>query len=556
MSDQRTVAALIEREGRHRPGGDEPPRLGAAVQPRARPGWSRRRWWGVVVFAAVVWSLWSAEAGPGSINTRGWPVARDFVVAAAAPDLSGQFLSVVIESVGVTVAYAIAGTSLSVVIGVIGGVLTSETWWRRDPQHRHPGAVAAGWWVARALAAVPRGIHEAIWALFLLQILGLDPMVAVLAIGLPFGAITAKVVAEFIDDAARAPYDALRAAGAGRLGAMTYALAPLVGSDVISYAFYRLECSLRSAVVLGMIGAGGIGFQLSLSFQTLRYAEIWTLIYTLVLLSAVVDRWSAAVRTHPTLRRRRWSVAIAVVATAIAAWYLELAPRTLVSSRTRGLAADVVAATWPPRLPLGGWSALATATIDTLVISIIAIAVATLLAWPVSFLASRRADDGFLRAGGGAVARVVLLITRSVPPPVWALVVVFVVFPGSLAGGLALGFYTFGVLGRLDAEVIENADDGPARALRVAGASRAGAFAYGTLPSVAPRFTALSLYRWEVAMRETVIVGLVGAGGLGRVLSQQNAAFDRAGMVTTVAALVVLALGVDLVSARMRSDLR
>jgi phosphonate transport system permease protein len=329
-----------------------------------------------------------------------------------------------------------------------------------------------------------------------------------------------------------------------------------VGSDVTSYAFYRLECSLRSAVVLGMIGAGGIGFQLSLSFQSLRYNEIWTLIFTLVVLSAVVDRWSATVRTGPTLRWRRGSLALALVATALAWWHLELRPWTLLSERTRALAAEVAGATCPPRLPTGGWSALWAATVDTLVISIIAIAVASVLAWPVSFVASRRTDDGLVRRVSGSIARLVLLVTRSVPPPVWALLVVFVVFPGPLPGGLALGLYTFGVLGRLDAEVIENADSLPAQSLRRLGASRANAFAYGTLPTVAPRLVALSLYRWEVAMRETVIVGLVGAGGLGRVLSQQNAAFDRAGMVTSVAALVVLAFAVDLLSARMRADLR
>lgn len=196
------------------------------------------------------------------------------------------------------------------------------------------------------------------------------------------------------------------------------------------------------------------------------------------------------------------------------------------------------------------------ATVDTLVISIIAIAVATALAWPLSFVAARSPDDRPVRIVVGMVARFVLLVTRSVPPPVWALIVVFVVLPGPLAGGLALGVYTFGVLGRLDAEVIENADPAPGAMLRMLGASRVSAFGYGTVPVVAPRFVALSLYRWEVAMRETVIVGLVGAGGLGRILSQQNAAFDRAGMVTTVVALIVLALAADLLSARMRADLR
>lgn len=560
MSGRSTVASLIEseagggqdRRSPTRPGRSSP----SASSSPSGLGWNARRAWAVAVGLAVAWALWRAGAGPGSINGRGWPLVREFLAAAVAPDLSGSFLAVVVDSVAVTVAYAVAGTSLSVVIGLVGGVLASETWWRRDPQHGRGPGVAAGWWVVRSLAALPRGIHEAVLALFLLQVLGRDPMVAVLAIGVPFGAITAKVVAEFIDDAARAPYDALRAAGAGRLSAMAYALAPLVGSDVTSYAFYRLECSLRSAVVLGMIGAGGIGFQLALSFQTLRYAEIWTLVFTLVALSAAVDRWSATVRTRPSLRGRRWSVVAALAGTAIAVWYLELRPRTLLSARTRSLAVDVAEATWPPRLPAGGWSALWSATVDTLVISILAIAVASALAWPVSFLASRRDDDRPARRVAGAVARLMLLVTRSVPPPVWALIVVFVVFPGPLAGGLALGIYTFGVLGRLDAEVVENADGAPARALRMLGASSGNAFAYGTLPSVAPRFVALSLYRWEVAMRETVIVGLVGAGGLGRILSQQNAAFDRAGMVTTVAALVALALAVDLVSARMRADLR
>ena len=530
MNGRPTVAALVEREADRRPARPAPTPMGRWPTTQGhRPGWTARRRWAAAVGLAVILALWRADAGPGSINDRGWPLVQEFAAAAVSPELSGEFLSIVLDSVAVTVAYAVAGTSLSVVIGLVGGVLTSETWWRRDPLHRRGPGVGPGWWLARAVVAVPRGIHEAIWALFLLQILGRDPMVAVLAIGVPFGAITAKVVAEFIDDAARAPYDALRAAGAGRLSAMTYALAPLVGSDVTSYAFYRLECSLRSAVVLGMIGAGGIGFQLSLSFQTLRYGEIWTLVFTLVLLSAVVDRWSATIRTGSNPRWRRWSIAATVVATAASAWRLELRPQTLLSERTRTLAADVAAATWPPRLPDGGWSTLSAATVDTLVISIIAIAVASVLAWPVSLLAARGPGDRPGRVVVGAIARLLLLVTRSVPPPVWALIVVFVVFPGPLAGGLALGAYTFGVLGRLDAEVIENADPAPARSLRVLGASRSAAFAYGTMPTVAPRVAALSLYRWEVAMRETVIVGLVGAGGLGRILSQQNAAFDRAG---------------------------
>jgi phosphonate transport system permease protein len=76
------------------------------------------------------------------------------------------------------------------------------------------------------------------------------------------------------------------------------------------------------------------------------------------------------------------------------------------------------------------------------------------------------------------------------------------------------------------------------------------------VPVVAPRFVSLALYRWEVVLRETVVVGLVGAGGLGRLLAQQNAAFDEPRMLTTIAALIVAGFAVDVVSGRVRAALR
>lgn len=145
---------------------------------------------------------------------------------------------------------------------------------------------------------------------------------------------------------------------------------------------------------------------------------------------------------------------------------------------------------------------------------------------------------------------------RTCPPPLWAFVVLLVVFPGPLPGGIALGLFTVGVLGRLGADVVENADPAAVRSLRASGARATTAFAYGTVPVVAPRFASLTLYRWEVVLRETAVVGLVGAGGLGRLLADQNAAQDEARMVTTVLTLVAAAGLVDLISNRVRAAVR
>lgn len=529
--------------------------------PLTQAGWGRRA--GVLVVAtAVAGALVSTVASGGGelVNPGGWSLMRRFWAAAATPELSPAFLAVAVRATLTTLGYAVLGTVGSIVIGLAGAVALSESWWRREEAgaNRVNGRgrrLRWGWHLNRGAWAVPRGIHEAVWGLVFISVLGRDPLVAVLAIAIPFGAITAKVFAELIDEQHAEPYETLRAAGAGRVAALAYGVAPSVARDLVSYSFYRFECSIRSSVVLGILGAGGLGFELALSFQSLQYEQMWTLVYCLVLLSALGDGWSAMLRRDPGVRRVRWSLAAVAVMVALFVLRLGIDPGTLWSSRTRDLAGVMAERAWPPRLPPGGLWQLVVDSVETLQMSIAASVIATLLAILFAFLGAR-SHDGVVHRVVGWVARAVLLFCRAVPAPVWALVLLFVLFPGGLPGAAALGLYNFGILGRLLAEVVENHDPRPAQALRSLGAAPATEFTYGVVPQVAPKFAAYSLYRWEVTMRETVIVGLVGAGGLGRLLAQQNAGFDHGGMLVTVAALIVLTLLVDHVSARIRAALR
>ena len=506
------------------------------------------------MLVAVGWSLWSAGLGRRPlVNPGGWVQVSRFFGAAATPDLSASFLGTTLRATFTTAAFAVLGTALSVALGLVGGVLTSETWWRRD----RVGArrLRPGWLVGRAACGVPRGIHEAVWGLFLVNILGRDPLVGILAIAIPFGAITAKVYAELIDEAAGAPYDALRATGSGRAAALAYAALPAALPDMVSYAFYRLECSLRSAVILGLIGAGGLGAELGLAFQGLAYPRMWTLLYALVALSALADLWGSTLRRRGTLRRVRLSLLVG--ASLVVASWLHLRPDLgrLFGGPARTLLAEVATSSWPPALPADGWGGLARRAVETVQMSLLAIAAASALAILVAFFAARGGTTPSRRFVATA-ARLVLLGTRAIPPPVWALLFLFVLFPGPLPGALALGAYNFGILGRLMAEVVENLDPRPEASLRALGAPAASAFAYATLPLATSRFAAYSLYRWEVAAREAVVVGVVGAGGLGRLLEQQRTAFNNPGMLATVLALVAVSISVDLVSAAARRSLR
>jgi phosphonate transport system permease protein len=200
--------------------------------------------------------------------------------------------------------------------------------------------------------------------------------------------------------------------------------------------------------------------------------------------------------------------------------------------------------------------------------SILAIAVASvgglLLAFPAahnlflpgSLLNPDRGIGASFPWAGLLLARAALLLTRAIPAPIWALVMVFVLFPGILPGAIALGLHNLGILGRLMAEVIENLDSRPLEALKAQGAPASLVFLYGVLPLSVPRFVAYALYRWEVCLRETVIVGLVGAGGLGRLLMEQLSSFDYRGIVLTLGCFLLLTFIVDWVSASARRDMR
>ena len=145
---------------------------------------------------------------------------------------------------------------------------------------------------------------------------------------------------------------------------------------------------------------------------------------------------------------------------------------------------------------------------------------------------------------------------ESAPAPIWALLLLFVLFPGVLPGALALGVYTLGVLGRLVAEVVENLDERPLSALKAQGAGRGSVFAYGALPPTYPRFVSYLLYRWEEIIRATVIVGLVGAGGLGRSLTEQLSSFDYQAVLAILIVFIGITFIVDMISASARKTLR
>ncbi len=486
---------------------------------------------------------------PGLSHGGGWELIGQFAMAALTPSLDPVVLRSVAGGLLVTVAMALLGWAVSLVLGLLLGVASSRTVWTTLTGSALP---ATG---IRRLLAVPRSIHELIWGLLLLQLLGLQPAVAVLAIVIPYAALVARVLSDLLDALPTTNVEALRAGGAPAPAALLTALGPALLPGVLSYGGYRLECALRSATLLGVFGLGGLGTELKLTMQSLVFHELWTGLWLLLAVMLCLEaglgglrrRWLMPVRfglQQPSVGLRAREMLLVLLA---------LLPLSLLLGYALGVQ-PLALFTWQPLPPLQSdwpsvlalpWPALVGGTLGlTLLAACLAVGLAPLLL----LLA---APSRWLRLP----LRLVWALGRLWPPPLTALLLLLVLQPGVVTGALALGFHNLGVLGRLLLESAADASPATEQALACAGSGPRLALLYGRLSSVARSYLAYAAYRSDVMLRESVVVSLVGATGLGSQLleSLSSFAWDQLLALVVVYALLTL-LGEDL-SDRWRARL-
>ncbi len=244
----------------------------------------------LILVGAFLVSLLGIDWDGGLLRTRGLSAVGETLGALFRPDLSPELLGKAATAAWQTVAYAVAGLTVALSIGIPLGVIASGT----IARSRVGAVIQIG--AARGLLAFFRAIHELVWALLFVAAIGLSPMAAVLALGIPYGGILGRIYSELLQDVPQAPLDALRRSGASEWRVFLFGRLPMALPDMLSYTFYRFECGIRSAAVLGWVGLGGLGFQVQIALEDLAYQRVWTFLWVLVALVVLVDLWSSQVR--------------------------------------------------------------------------------------------------------------------------------------------------------------------------------------------------------------------------------------------------------------------
>jgi phosphonate transport system permease protein len=561
----------------------------SAARPRTP---ARVLWLGLAIaLLAVSWRF--AEVDP-RILLRPATLATiwNFLAGSFPPDVSLNFLRTVLRAAMQTIATAVAGTVLSIILALPLGILATATLWNRGilisadvgSLAYRAGAVASR--LSRALLGFLRAVPDLVWALLFVAAVGLGPLAGTLALTVAYTGMLGRVYGDVFEHVDSQPLEALQSTGATRLQIFLRGVWPQALPHLVAYSLYSFECCLRAAAVLGFVGAGGIGYEISVSMRLFDYGQVLTLLLVFIALLAVMDAASRYMRVHlrsgaggkietpgnvavltPFLSSSRKFVASVLVFPLLVASF-PLAGFTLESLGPGGIVTRLVRFVChmlPPDVSSAFVSSFGTALLQTIAISLIGtligLALAVVLAVPATsilvFLPNDspervRLIDRALRWLLFWSARLILNVLRSIPELVWVLICILAVGIGPFAGTLALGLHTAGVLGKLYAETMEEVPIRPVEALRSLGARLWQMLLWAIWPQARPLLSSYTVLRWEMNLRASAILGLVGGGGLGQAIYNNVQLGFYSRLSTLILLIYALVLTSDWIGERLR----
>jgi phosphonate transport system permease protein len=268
------------------------------INPHSDPAWRGR----LIACAVAVIALWPmlvvSEFKPWILfDWQSLTATGRFLSDFLTPAHDTEFLAMLLRETWQTVAIATAGLALALLGAIPATLIVNEQLsisalgtGRMRPVARLVRQAV------RWLLVLLRSVPELVWALLFVRIIGLGPTAGVLAIALTYCGMLGKVYAEILESSDAHASDTLLANGSGRLASLLYGALPEAASELMSYTVYRWECAIRGSVVMGFVGAGGLGQRMDESMKMLAGSEVASMLLVFVALVALADLFSKILR--------------------------------------------------------------------------------------------------------------------------------------------------------------------------------------------------------------------------------------------------------------------
>ena len=557
------------------------------LPPRPRASANRVAAWAalIVVLGAAIWSVADLEINIASM-VQSLGNAADFTSRVFPLDFPP--LGELLVMTGQTLAIVVVATVLAVVLSLPVAIFAAS--------NTTTGPVMHG--AARMIIVLSRAVPDLIFAIIFFRLFGLGALPGILALGLHSIGMIGKLYADAIEELDGGPAEAVRATGGSRLQWITSTVIPQLMPQLIATALHRFDINLRTSVLLGYVGVGGIGLELANALRTMQYQRGMALALIILLLCIAVEMLSGVVRARllgrvPSTRggargfidriaagwvtaprggrepqrtrggririapqwdseriRRFAGVGLTVLVVALATLYADLNFDTLFEDL---LAVPQLLGIFLPPSPQDLLGTLLESMLVTIQIGLAATLLGLVLALPIGIFAARNVAPSVRVA---TLFRTIIVIIRGLPELILAIVFIVITGLGPIPGTLALAIGSVGLLGKLVADSLEETDVRVQDAVRASGATSTQVFYAATLRQAAPQFIAHILYQLDVNIRSATLLGIVGAGGIGFYLlnASRVQAFD---VVTFIIGMVlVTVLAVEALAVWTRRTLR
>lgn len=488
--------------------------------------------------------------------------------------------------IGETLAIVFLATALSVILSVPLAVIAART----------TTFSLTARWISRALIVLARAIPDLVLAIVFIRMFGIGAIGGILAMGIHSVGMVAKLYADAIEELDDGPREAIESVGGSRTQQIVSAIPQALTPQLIATALHRFDINLRTSVLLGYVGVGGIGMAIADSLRTLNYREGMALALVVLVLCIVMELLSGSLRAiimrksdssllSGTWVDRMWGTKIkdkrkaakqdatdgkpsitppwtaarvSRVLTTIALVVITIAAfaETEISASNffSGLAnlPETMALFLPPSS--GGIAGeIFQLLLDTLQIAFAATFLGAILAIPIGIMA---ASNVVANKWVHGFFRVLIVVIRGIPELILAIIFVVISGLGPVAGTLALALGAVGLLSKLVADSLEETDTDVQEALRTTGATESQIFFAATVRQAIPSFIAHCLYLLDTNIRSATLLGVVGAGGIGFQLLNASRV-NQFDVVTYILILMVaVVLVVEALSMWLRAAVR
>lgn len=398
-------------------------------------------------------------------------------------------------------------------------------------------ALVFHWRIVRVVCALLRAVHELFWALIFLQIFGLHPITGLLALAIPYAATFAKIYAEIIEESDHSAYNTIRQ-HTGLVSAFFYARLPDLWPHFASYTRYRFECGLRSSAVLGFVGLPTLGYYLHSAFLEGQYAQVWALLGLFYLLIASIRYW-----LRPLLLPVYLGISPFIIANDSVISFDNIRrffTHDIIPTPIRNNESLANVLHWFSDLFL---TEALPGIINTLLLTQIALVLSGVIALAFFPFICR----WFFKRPGRSVGHAFLIIIRSTPEYILAFMLLILWGPSMLPAVIALALHNGAIIAHLIGHYSNQLN------IRIDKPCGLNLYAYEILPRIYGQFLAYIFYRWEIIMRETAILGILGIATLGFYIdsAMSDIRLDKAMVLIAITAL--LNVGIDMLSRYIRN---